>query len=258
MNNILRADSVSMRHGETDVLSQASFEVGEGELIGLIGPNGAGKTTLLKILTGLLLPYSGKVWLNNRLASTWSRRAFAQHVGYLAQTAVVHWPLTVERIVALGRLPHQDPLRRISKNDEHAIDAALAQVDAHHLRGRIVSTLSGGERARVMLARVLAADPRILLADEPGAGLDPAHQLQVMGHMSRLARQGRGVVVVLHDLTLAARFCDRLVMLRDGRIVASGPVSDVLTRSHMEDVFHVRCFDGTHENEPLLVPWKAL
>lgn len=258
MSDVLRADGVSVRRGKTEILRRASFEVGKGELIGLIGPNGAGKTTLLKVLSGLLPPIAGDVRLNGRPVSTWPRRAFARHVGYLAQAAVAHWPLTVERTVALGRLPHQEPLRQIARDDAQAVEAALAQVDASHLRDRIVTTLSGGERARVMLARVLAGDPSILLADEPGTGLDPAHQLQIMDHMRRLARQGRGVVVVLHDLTLAARFCDRLVMLRDGRIVISGSISEVLTQGHMEDVFQVRCLDATHENEPLLVPWKAL
>lgn len=258
MNSVLRADKISVKHGKIVVLSQASFEVGEGELIGLIGPNGAGKTTLLKALCGLLLPFSGEVRLDDRPISTWSRCDFARHVGYLAQAAVVHWPLSVERIVALGRFAHQNPLRQIAKDDAQVIEAALAQVNACHLRDRIVTTLSGGERAMVMLARVLAGEARILLADEPGAGLDPAHQLQVMDHMRRLAKRGHGVVVVLHDLTLAARFCDRLVMLRDGHIVASGLVSEVLTQDRMEDVFKVRCFDGMHENEPLLVPWRAL
>ena len=258
MSGILRAHRVTVRHGGAEALSRASFAVGEGELVGLVGPNGAGKTTLLRVLANLLFPVSGEVRLDGRPVSAWPRRVFARHVGYLAQSAVAHWPLTVERIVTLGRLPHQDPLRRMSKDDALAVEAALVQVDAAHLRDRVVTTLSGGERARVMLARVLAGEPRILLADEPGAGLDPAHQLQVMDHMRRLARLGRGVVVVSHDLTLAARFCDRLVMLRDGRIVASGPVSEVLTRGHVEDVFRVRCIDGTHEEEPLLVPWKAL
>jgi iron complex transport system ATP-binding protein len=258
MSGVLQAENVIVRHGGREILSRVSLALGEGELVGLVGPNGAGKTTLLRILANLLTPDSGQIHLDGRPLSAWRRRAFARQVGYLAQSTIVHWPLSVERIVTLGRLPHQDPLRRPSRDDARAVDAALARVDAAHLRDRVVSALSGGERARVMLARVLAGEPRILLADEPGAGLDPAHQLQVMGHMRRLARQGHGVVVVLHDLTLAARFCDRLVMLRDGQMVASGPVSQVLTQGHLDAVFRLRCLGGTHENEPLLVPWEVL
>ncbi len=257
MNRELIAETVTVRHGRAEVLSHADFGLGAGEVVGLIGPNGAGKTTLLKAIAGVIAPTLGTVSLQGRALADWPRRAYARRVGYLAQAAVVHWPLTVEHLVTLGRLPHRDPFRGLRPADAAAVSAALAQVDASHLRERVVTTLSGGERARVMLARVLAGEPRFLLADEPGTGLDPAHQLRIMSHLRDLARRGCGVVVVLHDLTLATRFCDRLVMLDGGRVVADGPVGDVLSAGHVRSVFGVRCVTGEYEGEPLLVPWAV-
>ncbi len=258
MSASLQAEGVTVRLGQSEVLTNAAFALREGECVGLIGPNGAGKTTLLRVLAGLIKPGSGNVALDGLPFASWPARERARQVGYLAQAAIAHWPMTVEHIVALGRLPRRDPFRGLSETDTRAVDAALAKVDASHLRDRNVTTLSGGERARVMLARVLAGEPRFLLADEPGAGLDPAHQLRLMEHLSDLAHGGHGVAVVLHDLTLAARYCDRLVLLQSGRVVADGAAGDVMTDHNMATVFGVRCIRASQAGEPLVVAWHTV
>ena len=184
------------------------------------------------------------------------RRDFAAKVAYLAQGGAVHWPLTVERIVALGRLPRLSAFERISEVDREATEAAMARTDVSHLRDRSVTTLSGGERARVMIARALAGEPQVLLADEPVAALDPYHQLQVMEFLAEFAEDGAAVLVVLHDLTLAARFCDRLVLIDAGRPVAEGPPEEVLSAENLRETYHVEAELGRRQGEPFVVPWS--
>jgi iron complex transport system ATP-binding protein len=210
------------------VLRDVSVSVAAGEVVGLIGPNGAGKTSLLRLMANLLAPDAGEVRCSDRLLATISAPERARLLAYLPQGAPAHWPLAVERVVELGRIPHRAWWQRLSVDDRAAIDRAIAQADIQGLKGRLVTTLSGGERARVMLARVFATQPSVILADEPVASLDPFHQLRVMAALREHATGGGGVMVVLHDLNLAARFCDRLVLLDRGRIAAQGPVWDVL------------------------------
>jgi iron complex transport system ATP-binding protein len=253
---ILEAQAIVQSKGGARILDGAAASAGPGEVVGLIGPNGAGKTTLLKIMAGLDRPAAGAVTLGGRPLSAFRRREVARHVGYLAQGAICHWPLTAERLVALGRLPHLGPWDRPSSEDEAAIDRAMAETDVTHLRGRVATTLSGGERARVMLARALAGQPDLLLADEPAAGLDPGHQLQIMHLFRILAGQGRGVLVVLHDLTLAARFCDRLVLLDKGCVAAAGRAATVLSEAMLARVYGIRAIYG--QDGKTIVPWEVI
>ena len=167
-------------------------------------------------------PVAGTVRADGRPLSEWDRQPFARTLAYLPQDRIVHWALTARAVVALGRLPHQPPGAGESAADARAIEAALAAMDVTHLAPRPVLEMSGGERARVLVARALAQEPAALLADEPAAGLDPAHQLALFRHFARLAAEGRTVVVALHDLSLAARFCHRIVLMHEGRVVAAG------------------------------------
>ncbi len=157
--------------------------------------------------------------------------------------------------MALGRLPHLGPWQRPGAEDAYAVDRALAATGVEGLRGRAVTELSGGERARVLLARVLAGDPGILLADEPVSGLDPYHQVHFMELVRDYAGEGRTVALVLHDLNLAARFCDRLALLEEGRVAADGPAREVLDPEHLGRVFGIRAVYGEAEGEPYVVPW---
>ena len=238
--SVLAAQRVTVRAGSAEILREADFALRPGELVGLIGPNGAGKTTLLNALAGLRPMMAGEVTLDAVPVGQVKAQARARAIGYLEQNAVAHWPLKVERLVALGRIPHLSPLRRETAADRAAIGHAMAMCDVTGFAGRNVLTLSGGERLRVMLARVLAGEPRLLLADEPIAGLDPLHQLEVMGLLRELARGGMGIAVVLHDLTLALRYCDRLCLLARGAVVADGAPEDVLMSPAAEAAYGVR------------------
>lgn len=228
MVSLLEAREVSFRYGEPPLLRGVSLAVDRGEVVGLIGPNGAGKTTLLRLMANLLSPDTGDIRWDGRPVEEMAPRERARYLAYLTQGAPAHWPLAVERVVELGRIPHRAWWQRLSADDQSAVDLAIAQADIERLRGRVVTTLSGGERARVMLARVFATCPALILADEPVASLDPFHQLQVMHSLREHAAGGGGVLVVLHDLNLASRFCDRLVLLDRGRVVTRGSVRDVL------------------------------
>jgi iron complex transport system ATP-binding protein len=234
------AQGLAVTLGGRPVLDGVDCVAHAAEVTALIGPNGAGKTTLLRALAGLLPPAAGTVSLDDRPVADWDRRAFARALAYLPQERTVHWALTARAVVGLGRLPYQPSGAAESSADALAIDAALAAMDVAHLAARPVTDMSGGERARVLVARVLAQEPAALLADEPASGLDPAHQLALFRHFSALAAAGRTVIVALHDLSLAARFCHRIVLMQGGRVVAAGAPPDVLTVEHLAAVYRIR------------------
>ena len=235
----IEARGLHVRLGHREVLRGLDFVAHAGEMTAVIGPNGAGKTTLLKALAGLVVPSAGTVSLRGSALAGWLPRARARALAYLPQERITHWALSARAVVALGRLPHQPMGASESPADRRAIDAALAAMDISHLAERPVSQMSGGERTRVLIARALAQEPAALLADEPVAGLDPAHQLGLFGHLTTLALAGRTVVVALHDLSLAARFCHRIVLLQAGRGVATGAAEEVLTREHLAGVYGI-------------------
>jgi iron complex transport system ATP-binding protein len=230
---LLTLDRLTVRRGSRPVVDQVSLRLAEGEFVGLIGPNGAGKTTLLRGALGLL-PSEGA----SSLAAL-PLRARAKAAAWLPQAREVAWPVTVEALVALGRTPHLGA-RRPAAADRAAVDRALAQMELGSYRDRIATELSGGEQARVLIARALAQETPLLMADEPIAGLDPAAQIRTMEVFAKLAAEGHGVIASLHDLGLAARHCSRLLMLSRGRLVADGTPEQVLTEANLKEVFGLR------------------
>jgi iron complex transport system ATP-binding protein len=222
-----------------EVLHGVDFRAEPGELTAIVGPNGAGKTTLLRTLAGLSPATAGSVALSGRPLGEWPPRIRARVLAYLPQERIVNWALSARAVVALGRLPHQPIGVGESASDARAIEAALAAMDVGHLASRPVLDMSGGERARVLIARALAQEASALIADEPAAGLDPAHQLALFAQFVRLAAAGRTVVVALHDLSLAARFCHRIVLLNAGRSIAAGAAQDVLTVEHLATAYGI-------------------
>jgi iron complex transport system ATP-binding protein len=250
----LAANGIDVRLGGRRILDGVDLGVAPGEVVGLLGPNGAGKSTLLRVLAGTLEAQAGEVRLDGRRAREYPRSELARRIAYLPQGATCHWPMAVEQVVALGRLPHRRPWAPVSSHDRACVARAMRTTDVEQFRGRSVAALSMGERARVLVARAVAGEPRILLADEPVAGLDPAHQLEVMAMLERMAADGAAVVVVLHDLTLAARHCSRLALLGAGRLVASGDARTVLSTEHLRDCFGIRAFSGESADGPFVIP----
>ncbi len=235
-------------------LDQVSLLLNPGDLLGIVGPNGAGKTTLLRAALDLVPHASGRIEWQGQELQTLRPRELAKIAAYVPQGQIAHWPLTVRKTVELGRLPHTTAWSNVA--DAATVDAALAAVDATAIADRPLDQLSGGERARVLLARALAVEAPVLLADEPVAALDAYHQLDMMERFRGLARDGRAVAVVLHDLTHAARFCTRIAMLSAGRVVIDGPTDEVLNESNLRSVYQVESLIGTHAGERYVLPWR--
>jgi iron complex transport system ATP-binding protein len=254
----LEARGLRVKLKARNVLQGLDAVAHPGQLTAIIGPNGAGKTTLLKAFAGLLPPAGGSALIDGRSIAAWEPGALARVLAYLPQERIVHWALTVRAVVALGRLPYRPLGTGESAADASAIDAALAAMDAGHLASRPVLELSGGERARVLVARALAQEPRALLADEPAAGLDPAHQLVLFRHLATLAASGRTVVVALHDLSLAARFCHSVILVHGGRAIAAGAPTDVLTPEHLAAAYGITARYHVLDGVPVVLPLDVL
>jgi iron complex transport system ATP-binding protein len=223
------------------VVDGLSFDLAVGELAALTGPNGAGKSTVLKALAGVAPAITGEVRIDGIGAQSLGALDRARHLAWLPQTRPVAWNLRVEDVVALGRFAQSaSAYHRLGTEGRNAVDAALVKADAAHLTGRDFQELSGGEQARVHLARLLASSARCLLLDEPCAALDIAHQLALMETLSAEAAEGRAVLVVLHDLELAARFCQRVIVMDHGCKIADGSPSDALSAHVLETSFGVR------------------
>ena len=253
---MLRAEQLSVRRGVRRVLTGVDLELRPGELCGVLGPNGAGKSSLLAALSGELSAEHGRVWLDGRELDAWPARERAQRLAVLPQASALNFAFRVEEVVALGRLPHASGRQR----DAQIVAAALAAADATHLAGRSYLDLSGGERQRVHLARVLAqlwpgAAGQVLLLDEPTAALDPPHQHAILQALGVLAGRGVALLAVLHDFNLAARYCDRLLLLADGRPQASGTPQEVLRADLLQAVFGLEVLVQAHpeRGHPLII-----
>lgn len=219
-------------------LAEISFDVAPGTVHGIIGPNGSGKSTLLRLLLGALEPGTGAVHYEGRPLADWSRRELARAVGVVPQREELAFPLTVRQLVAMGRYPHLRTWQREGATDRRAIDHALDRCDVARFAGRTLGTLSGGELQRVLLARALAQEPRTLVLDEPTAALDIHHEMAIFELLAALAaRDGVTVVVVTHNLNLAARYADRLLLLDRGRTVCAGTPAEVMVRETLERVY---------------------
>jgi iron complex transport system ATP-binding protein len=230
---MLAAENLTLTRGGQPVVESLSATLAPGTITAILGPNGAGKSSLLLGLAGLLAPAAGRALLGEHDLGALTPRARAQAIGYLPQAPEIAWDVTVESLVALGRLPWRD-------RGADQIEAAIAAVTLGDLRHRPASRLSGGERARVLLARVLAGTPRWILADEPLAALDLAHQLALIAHLKACAAGGQGVVVVLHDLAIAMNHADRVLVLDRGKLVADGAPADALDPALMLQVWGVK------------------
>lgn len=252
----LCVENLCVSLGGRKVVEEAGFASAPGELVALVGPNGAGKTSLLRAIAGLV-PSEGQMRLKGHAdLRDLDPKARARAIAYLPQGHEAHWPLPARDIVALGRLPHGagDPTR-LSPADAAAVDEAMRLADVAALADRPVTRLSGGERARVAMARVLAVGAPLILADEPTAALDPRHQLDVMGVLRGAARAGATVIAVTHDLGLAARFADRVLVMSEGRLVIADVPDVALAPDVLRRVFGIEVYRADVAGEAILVPW---
>lgn len=258
MTAVLRLDQVSVAVGGTELLRQVSFSLGVGEVMAVVGPNGAGKTTMLRAVVGELPVSGGALTLCGRPHHHWRLQERARRLAVLPQASTLNFPFTVAEVVALGRSPHSTG-RAV---DEEIIRAALAALDIGHLRDRLYPQLSGGEKQRTQLARVMvqiwrAEDigERLLVLDEPTASLDLGHQQQLMQRVRAFASDGAAVLMVLHDLNLALRFADRLLALHQGAVAAEGPCAEVLTTDLLQRLYgaRVELMRHPHDGRPVVI-----
>ena len=253
---MLRAENLAVTRGSSLVLAGINLELQAGEVLGVLGPNGAGKSSLLGALCGELLPSAGAVTLDGRPLAQWDGQSRAQRLAVLPQSSTLNFAFSVEAVVGMGRLPHASGARV----DGEIVMAALQAADAGHLAGRNYLELSGGERQRVHLARVLAQlwpgqSGHVLLLDEPTSMLDPLHQHITLRAVRAIAASGCAVLVVLHDLNLAARYCDRLLLLANGQAQALASPQEVLQPELLERVFGLQVLVHSHPElgHPLII-----
>ncbi|ETN91944.1 Hemin import ATP-binding protein HmuV [Gammaproteobacteria bacterium MOLA455] len=254
----LRAENISLHLSGFDLLRNVTVQVEAGKVTAIVGPNGAGKSSLLRVLTGELAPTKGSISFNQRDLNDWPVQQRAQMLAVLPQHSLLNFPFTANEVVALGRIPHQTGTLK----DAEIIDQALKLVDAEYLQKRFYTQMSGGEKQRVQLARVLAqvwlpcaAGEQILVLDEPTAAFDLAHQQLTLEIVRQLAEKGVGVVMVLHDLNLAARCADKLVVFDGGLVAAQGTPEEVLSEQLIDQVFGVKAMIARHPvtNKPLVI-----
>ena len=252
----LTLQSVAVDLGQRRILTDITATFAPGECVAIMGPNGSGKSTLMRAAAGLIGTAAGTLTLLDKPISAWRREDLGRTIAYLPQGGEVHWPLTVRNIVSLGRIPHVHRFARQTRADEEAITRAMQACDVAHLADRPATALSGGERARALLARALASEAKIILADEPFAQLDPSHQLHAMEVLKAASEAGALVIVVLHDLSIAARHASRVLLLSDGHLTADGPPTTTLISETLRQTFGIDAFIGDHAGAPVILPLR--
>lgn len=255
---VIRARGLTFRYARAarDAVADVDLHVSAGEMVALLGPNGSGKSTLLRLLLGALEPDAGDIELFGRPLHEWKREDIAREAGVVTQSEEMPFPLSVRELVAMGRYPHLGSWRRESAADRAAIMRALGRCELTDLLDRSMLELSGGERQRARVARALAQEPRTLLLDEPTASLDIAHEMSLFELLAELRADGVTIVIVTHNMNLAARYADRLVLLDRGRIAAAGAPADVITRDVVESVYHWPVAIRREDDTPQVVPQR--
>lgn len=251
----LSADEISVSYGDHKVIEKLSLEISQGGFIGILGPNGCGKTTFLRTLSRILKPESGAVFIEGTDVSDFDSKALARTIGCVSQETNIAFNFTVKDVVMMGRHPHIGRLTPLSETDLKIVDDAMKTTNVSHLADRYVTEISGGERQRVLIARSIAQQPKILLLDEPTSHLDINHQIEILGMIQELTPEIT-VIGVFHDLNLASHFCDRIVLMEKGKIIKVGTPSEVLTPELIKKSFSIRMMVTTHplSGKPYLVP----
>ena len=254
---LIKIESIHLSFKEQNILKNISIDIVSGELVGVLGPNGSGKTSFLKILGNLLKPIKGKVFIDEVPINTFSIKDLSKLISYLPQEIEVVWPLSVEQVISLGLIPYSfsqefSQLLKIKKIKEIMYELNLEKFSKSNF-----NNLSTGEKARIMFARALVGEPKILLADEPVASLDPYYQLVILDLLKAKAKQGMSVIVALHDLTHAGQYCDKLMLLSNGNLLAYGEPEKVLTKKNISETYKINAEVGSGENF-FVMPTKIL
>lgn len=243
----LEARHLRFRYSEAAVVDDVSFSLPRGEMLGILGPNGSGKSTLLRLLSGVLAPASGEVRAHGRPLANYSRRQIGQAIAVVPQDTVIEFPFSVTEVVLMGRSPHLGGFAFEGDRDVEVAHRAMRRTGVLDLAQRSIHELSGGERQRVVLARALAQEASIMLLDEPGAFLDIRHTVEIYDLLQDLQREGRSIITVLHDLNLAALYCDRVALLKAGRLVRLGTPAEVITYEALTEVYETEVYVDTND-----------
>jgi len=248
---LLNLMGVSVKYNSVEALKEVSLSLTQGEILGVIGPNGSGKSTLLKAIYKALR-FEGEIKIRNRDLLEMSRREIAKHISVVPQEFHPEFPFSALELVLTGRTPHLSPLRPESEKDLRIAEESLEEMGAIHLKDRDLRKMSGGERQKVLIARALAQEGEILLMDEPTSHLDMRNSIETMEKIKEIVSRGKGAVVVMHDLNLASRYCDKLLLLKEGIIHSMGRPKKVITEENIEEVYRVRV--KVFGDPPIVVP----
>lgn len=257
---ILKVHNITFSYNSVNVLKDITFEAGEGEILGILGPNGAGKTTLLRCIFRALIPKQGAVLLNGKDIKALSRIELAKKISVVTQENVIA-PFTVLETILMGRFPHTTTFKLFDYNTTNLVENVIEKLDLREFLERGLNEVSGGERRRIHIARALIQQPKVLLLDEPTSHLDPNYKLQIMSVIKEFTIENSLVTIVtLHDLSLAARFCDKIILLKEGRIFATGTPSEVLTHENIGKVYKidVRIVEGENGEILGILPLKTI
>ena len=244
---VVGLQGVTFRYRSAAVLADVSFELRRAEILGIIGPNGSGKSTTVRLMSGVLRPQTGSVLWHGRPLAQVRRAELARHLAVVPQGTAIEFPFSVMEVVLMGRAPHLGAFAFEGDRDIKVAEAALRRTSTLHLAHRFIHELSGGERQRVILARALAQQPQVLLLDEPGAFLDIRHAVEIYDLLRDLQAEGMTIATVLHDLNLAALYCDRVALLKAGRLVRLGTPAEVITYATLTEVYETEVYVGTND-----------
>ncbi len=257
---MLTIDNLCCSYNGKSILHNISLDFGAGEIVAIIGPNGSGKTTMMRAMCRVLKPSGGRVLLDGRDIREFHARRVAQIISWVSQNNRLAWPFTVHQVVGMGRFPHRGWVASYTKEDHRAVDAAIRATGLWEHRDRLINTLSGGEAQRAIIARALAQTPRVLLLDEPVAHLDMKYKIAILDLVRDLAEQGLSIVISLHDLNLAGLYADRIALLSEGKLFATGLPDSILSKKNLETVYETEVLISRHplNDRPQVTPISSL